>query len=102
MVTLRAKGMQAIRFEFITRLLGLNTQIIMLSIYWEDAQEFRSIPHVQPVMRKLVNASNPRVRGLFDDRWLLFYPEDADVRARVHAELDRMIAAIVEHSHVAA
>lgn len=94
----RAKGMLAIRFEFIVRLLRLNTQIITLSIYWEDGREFVKAQSVQPVQHKLVYASNPRVSGLFDDRWLVSYPDDPDTTARVDAELERMVAFIGEHS----
>lgn len=97
LVELRSKGMHTVRFEFIVRLLRLNTQIITLSIYWEDGREFMQIPTVQNVQRKLVYASEPRVSGHFDDMSLLCYPLDADAKAKVDAELDRMVAAIGEY-----
>ncbi len=34
LIEMRSKGMHTVRFEFIVRLLRLNTQIITLSIYW--------------------------------------------------------------------
>jgi len=40
LMELRSAGMQAVRLEFITRLLRLNIQITTLSIYWEDGREF--------------------------------------------------------------
>ena len=94
----RSKGMHSIRFEFITRLLSLNTQITTLSIYWEDGRAFRELPVIQPVQRRLVSASSPRVTGLFDDPWLLCYHNDAEVQNKVHAELDRMVAMIAEQN----
>lgn len=96
LIELRSKGMHTVRFEFIVRLLRLNTQIITLSIYWEDGREFMQIPSVQNVNRKLVYASEPRVHGLFDDMWLLCYPHDAAAKAKVDAELDRMVETIGE------
>jgi len=61
LMELRSAGMQAVRLEFITRLLRLNIQITTLSIYWEDGREFVQIPTVQDTQRKL--AAQP-TRGL--------------------------------------
>lgn len=97
LIELRSKGMHAVRFEFIVRLLRLNTQIITLSIYWEDGREFMQIPSVQNAQRKLVYASEPRIHGLFNDMALLCYPHDPDAKAQIDAELDRMVAAIGEY-----
>lgn len=102
LVELRSKGMHTVRFEFIVRLLRLNTQIITLSIYWEDGREFVQIPAVQNVQRKLVYASEPRVSGFFDDLSLLCYPLDPEAKAKVDAELDRMVAAIADYGRRAA
>lgn len=95
---LRSSGMHAIRFEFIVRLLTLDTQIITLSIYWENGRDFMQVPVVEHAQRKLVYASEPYVSGFFDDMTLLCYPHDAAAKAKVIAELDRMVAAIGEHS----
>ncbi len=94
LIELRSKGMHTVRFEFIVRLLRLDTQIITLSIYWEDGREFMQIPAVQNAQRKLVYASVPRVSGQFDDLALLCYPYDSDSKAMVEAELDRMVSTI--------
>lgn len=94
LVELRSKGMHTVRFEFIVRLLRLNTQIITLSIYWEDGREFMQIPSVQNIPRKLVYASEPRVSGHFDDMDLLCYPLDPSAKQKVDAELDRMVTLI--------
>ena len=102
LVELRSKGMHTVRFEFIVRLLRLNTQIITLSIYWEDGREFVQVPAVQNVQRKLVYASEPRVSGFFDDISLLCYPLDPEAKAKVDAELDRMVAAIADYGRRAA
>ena len=97
LIELRSKGMHTVRFEFIVRLLRLKTQIITLSIYWEDGREFVQIPAVQDTYRKLVYASVPRVHGLFEDLALLCYSYDRGAKARVDAELDRMVAAIGDY-----
>ncbi len=94
LIELRSKGMHTVRFEFIVRLLRLDTQIITLSIYWEDGREFMQIPSVQNTQRKLVYASDPRVSGYFDDLSLLCYPYDSDSKTKVEAELDRMVGVI--------
>jgi len=98
LIELRSKGMHTVRFEFIVRLLRLNTQIITLSIYWEDGRDFMQIPTVQNAQRKLVYASAPRVSGLFDDMSLLCYAYDPDAKEKVDVELDRMVAAIGSHA----
>ena len=95
----RFKGMQAIRLEFVSRLMRLNIQIITLSIYWEDGRNFMNIPVVQNAQRKLVCASVPRVSGKFDDMALLGYTYDPDAKAKADAELDRMVAVIGELCH---
>lgn len=90
----RFKGMQAIRLEFVLRLMRLDIQIITLSIYWEDGRNFMNIPEVQNAHRKLVCASVPRVSGKFDDMVLLGYTCDPDAKAKADAELDRMVAVV--------
>lgn len=94
LVELRSKGMHTVRFEFIVRLLRLNTQIITLSIYWEDGREFMQIPTVQSTPRKLVYASDPRVSGQFEDIDLLCYPLDPEAKRKIEVELDRMVSVI--------
>lgn len=97
LVELRAKGMHQVRFAFIVRLLRLNIQTITLSIYWEDGREFMQIPTVTNVQRKLVYASEPRISGYFDDMSLVCYSYDAEAKARVEAEIDRMVKFIGEY-----
>jgi hypothetical protein len=100
LIEMRSKGMHTVRFEFIVRLLRLNTQVITLSIFWEDGREFMQIPTIQNMPRRLIYASAPRLVGLFDDLSLLCYPLDPEVKTRVDAELDRMISAISEHARL--
>lgn len=50
----RNRGLHAIRFEFIVRLLQLNSQIVTLSIYWDGGREFARRPEVENVRRRLV------------------------------------------------
>jgi hypothetical protein len=95
----RFNGMQAIRLEFVSRLMRLDIQIITLSIYWEDGRNFMDVPVVQNVQRKLVCATLPRVSGKFDDMVLLGYTYDPDAKAKADAELDRMVELIRDFSH---
>jgi len=97
LIEMRAKGMHMVRFEFIKRLLNINAQITTLSIYWEDGRNFFQIPIVQKAVRKLVFASTPRVSGKFNEMSLLCYASDADAKATVDAEIDRMIAVIRDY-----
>jgi hypothetical protein len=46
----RNRGLHAIRFEFIVRLLQLNSQIVTLSIYWDGGREFARKPAVEDVL----------------------------------------------------
>ncbi len=94
LMELRSAGMQAVRLEFITRLLRLNIQITTLSIYWEDGREFVQIPTVQDTQRKLVCATDPRVAGKFDDMTLLCYTYYPEAKTTIDTEIDRMVAAI--------
>ncbi|MGE0559235.1 MAG: hypothetical protein AB7E73_08185 [Burkholderiales bacterium] len=95
----RATGMQKVRLELITRLLRLNIQIITLSIYWEDGRSIAQRPTLQKIPLKLVYATMPRVTGKFDDANLLCYTHDAESRAVVDAEIDRMVAVIADFLH---
>lgn len=97
LIALRSAGMHTVRFEFIKRLLQINAQITTLSIYWEDGRNFFQIPIVQKAVRKLVFASTPRVSGKFDEMSLLCYACDAEAKAIVDAEVDRMIAVIRDY-----
>ena len=90
----RNRGLHAIRFEFIVRLLQLNSQIVTLSIYWDGGREFARKPAVEDVRRRLVYNSGTVVSGEFDDAWVVRYETDPDARERVLEVLDRMIGKI--------
>jgi len=94
LMELRFKGMQAVRFEFIVRLMQLKIEIYTLSIYWEDGHNFMRLPALQNGICKLVYASAASVSGEFGDISLLRYPHDPRVKAELDAELDRMVASI--------
>jgi hypothetical protein len=94
LMELRSAGMQAVRLDFIMRLLRLNIQITTLSIYWEDGRDFAQSPTVENAQRKLVCATVPRVSGKFDDMALVSFAHDPEAKAIVDAELDRMVATI--------
>jgi hypothetical protein len=94
LMDLRFKGMQAVRFEFIVRLMQLKIEIYTLSIYWEDGRNFMRLPTLHKGTCKLVFASAVRVSGEFEDISLMRYPHDPGVRAELDAELDRMVKVI--------
>ncbi len=94
LIELRFKGMQAVRFEFIVRLMQLKIEIYTLSVYWEDGRNFMQLPALQKGTCKLVYASAVRVSGEFSDVSLLRYTHDRGVTAEVDAELDRMVTVI--------
>lgn len=94
LIELRFKGMQAVRFEFIVRLMQLKIEIYTLSIYWEDGRNFMRLPTLQKGTCKLVYASAVRVSAEFEDISLLRYPHDPRVKVVLDAELDRMVAVI--------
>lgn len=94
LMELRFKGMQAVRFEFIVRLMQLKIEIYTLSIYWEDGRNFMLLPTLQKGTCKLVFASTIRVSGEFEDISLLRYPHDSVAKAKLDVELDRMVAVI--------
>lgn len=91
---LRSLGMDAIRGEFMRRLLRARMPVDTLSIYWERAPEFMSTGQVQDVARKLVFGRRYRVTGEFMDLWLLLYPEDDEIKQSVEREIDRMVSAV--------
>lgn len=92
---LRFAGMEAIRGEFILRLVSAHTPVDTLSIYWERAPEFMSAGEVQNAVRKLVFGRRHRVTGEFEDLWLVCYPDDdEEVKQSVEREIDRMVSAV--------
>jgi hypothetical protein len=97
-VQLRSMGMHAIRFEFVVRLLRSGLKVDTLSIYWEHGTEFMLKREVEAVARRLVLGRRRRVSGNFRDMWLLCYPDDAEARAAVEEELERMVQSVAETS----
>lgn len=91
---LRSLGMDAIRGEFISRLLRARTPVDTLTIYWEHAPEFIVTGQVQDAVRKLVFGRRYRVTGEFRDLWLVCYPHDDQIKRSVEHEIDRMVSAV--------
>jgi len=90
----RNRGLHAIRFEFIVRLLQMNSQIVTLSIYWDGGREFSRCPNIEDVRRRLVYNGGSLVSGEFEDSWVVRYETDPDARERVLEVLDRMVGSI--------
>ncbi len=87
-------GIDAIRTEFIRRLVAANLPIDTLSIYWDRGFQFMLTNRVEEAMRKLVYGGRRRVVGEFRDLWLLCYPDEADIKVAVEREIDRMVSAV--------
>ena len=90
-MSLRTKGMHAIRFEFVVRLLRTGSRTDTLSIYWERANEFLLVRSVEAVDRRLVLGRLKPVIGEFPDLHLVCYPDDAEIKQLVEQEIERMI-----------
>jgi hypothetical protein len=91
---LRARGMDAIRWEFMRRLLRRHPAVDTLSIYWERAPDFMFTGEVQDAARRLVFGRRYRVTGEFQDLWLICYPHDDEIKQSAEREIDRMVGAV--------
>lgn len=96
-VQLRSMGMHSIRFEFVVRLLRSGLNVDTLSIYWEQGNEFMLKREVENTRRRLVLGRRNRVKGEFEDLWLLCYPEDGEIKQAVEQEVDRMVERMREN-----
>ena len=90
-VQLRSMGMHSIRFEFVVRLLRSSLRVDTLSIYWEQGTDFMLKPDVENAQRRLVLGRRKHVSGVFEDLWLLCFPDDTEIRQLVEREIDRMV-----------
>ncbi|MCC7484798.1 MAG: hypothetical protein IT529_07375 [Burkholderiales bacterium] len=93
-IPLRSKGMHAIRFEFVVRLLRTSLAVDTLTIYWDKGHEFLLKQTVEDEPRRLVLGRMHSVYGEFPDLWLLCYPDDGEIKQLVEQEIDRMIAQV--------
>jgi hypothetical protein len=90
-VQLRSMGMQAIRFEFVVRLLRSGLRVDTLSIFWEHGNEFMLKREVEATRRRLVLGRRKRIAGDFPDLWLLCYPDDEDIKLSVEEVIEGMV-----------
>lgn len=90
-VQLRSKGMHAIRFEFVVRLLRSGHKVDTLSIYWEDGKAFMQKHDVDNSRCRLMLGRRKNVAGEFPDLWLLCYPDDEEIKRLAEQEIDRMV-----------
>src|SRR5258706_16458869 len=86
-IPLRSKGMHAIRFEFVVRLLRTGLVVDTLSIYWDHGHEFLLKQAVEDSRRRLVLGRTNSVSGEFLDLWLLCYPHDEEIKQFVETEI---------------
>lgn len=88
---LRSAGMHAIRFEFVVRLLRAELRMDTLSIFWDHgAESLRERPPGDGSWR-LVLGRGHRVTADFSDLWVLCYPDDAEIRRQVEADIEGLI-----------
>lgn len=90
-ITLRAKGMRAIRTELLLRLLEAKDSGKSFWAYWEREQAFANASRVEDRKRCLVLNRGQNVIGQFIDLWLLCYPHDAEINDAVEGEIARML-----------
>lgn len=93
-IQIRSKGMHAIRFEFVVRLLRSGLKVDTLSIYWEGGKEFMQKREVDNARCKLMLGRRKNVAGEFPDLWLLCYPDDDEIKRLVELEIDRMVESV--------
>src|SRR5262249_8770854 len=95
-MSLRNKGMQSIRFEFVVRLMRTGLKMDTLSIYWERANEFLLARSVEAVSSPLVLRRPPPLIGGCRDQVMICYPDDEEIQRLVEQEIDRMIQKVRE------
>jgi hypothetical protein len=95
---LRSAGMHAIRFEFVVRLLRVEVRMDTLSIFWDHTAESLQDRKAGETSWRLVLGRGRRVTAEFPDLWVLCYPDDAEIKRLVEAELDRLIERVRIHS----
>jgi hypothetical protein len=97
-IPLRSKGMHAIRFELVVRLLRTGLAVDTLSIYWERGHEFLLKQSVENARRRLVLGRGSHIAGEFPDLWLLCYPEDEEIKRLVEQEIEGMIQRVPDRA----
>lgn len=90
-IALRSKGMHAVRFEFVVRLLRTSISMDTLSIYWERGHEALLKQMLEDEKRRLVLGRMNSVSGEFSDLWLMCYPDDEEIKQLVEQEIERML-----------
>lgn len=88
---LRSKGMHAIRFRLVVRLLHAGLREDTLSIFWDhNPQSLVETPPGEARWR-LVLGRRDRIEVELPDPWVLAYPSDAEAAQAVNAALDEMV-----------
>jgi len=95
---LRSAGMHAIRFEFVCRLLRAEVRMDTLSIFWDHSAASLLERKAGDATWRLVLGRGHRTTAEFPDLWVLCYPEDAEIKQQVEAELDRLIERVRVHA----
>jgi hypothetical protein len=89
----RTRGFSAIRQQFLARLKALSGigAESSLMIRWRRLGDLANSRTVLDGSFELVlHSGTEAVTGSFPDRWILCYPEDAEVKTQVDAVLDQM------------
>lgn len=89
----RTKGLSLIRQHFLSRLKGVTGvgAESSLIIRWRRLGEHANSRTIVDTSFELaLNVGGQPVTGLFQDLWIVCYPDDSDTRPQVEAEMERM------------
>lgn len=97
----RSKGLQVIRQRCLVQLMAVAREEITdsLILRWQRQPEYINARTVLNESFELTfyGPSRP-ISGLFPDLWILCYPEDAEVKRKVEAEIAQMCQELVTHA----
>lgn len=88
---LRSRGMHAIRFQLVVRLLHAGLREDTLSIFWDHSPRTLVETPVGEGKWRLVLGRGSRTAVDLPDLWVLCYPDDVETRRSVEAALDEMV-----------
>jgi len=91
----RTKGLAAIRQHFLARLVHFTgtRPASSLVVRWRELGERANSRGVVDESFELVlRGGKDPISGTFPDLWIVCYPDDAQIRQHVEAEMDRMCA----------
>lgn len=91
----RTRGLSAIRQHFLARVMHFTGMrpASSLVVRWRRLGELANSRAVVDESFELVlRGGKDPITGMFPDLWIVCYPDDAQIRQHVEAEMDRMCA----------